>query len=69
MKEIRRGWVRFIGTTPSSKKVIHGEIYPCLITYMGEILLPDSFGDYCFTPGVMFEIVDPFLININKILE
>jgi len=67
-QEEKRGWVRYIGTV-ENENVIPKQVYPCIITEHGFIKLPERFGDYHFHPGVMFEIVDPFLININKILE
>lgn len=68
-QDVKEGRARFIGMTPVDKKVIHGEVYPCLITPQGNILLPEKFGYYPFTPGVSFEIVDLFLVNIDKILK
>ena len=69
-QDVKSGWARYVGITPEDKKVIHGEMYPCLIT-LGEryIILPEKYGDHHFVPGVSFEIVDPFLININKVLK
>lgn len=64
-----RGWVRYTGNTPRDRVVVHGEIYPCLITEQGKIQLPKKFGDYPFSPGLLFEIIDPFLVNIDKVLE
>ena len=66
--EVREGWVELIGEVPSDSEYQHGKIYPCYITESGRILFP-KYGNYPFTNGALFKIVDPFLININKILE
>ena len=66
---VKEGGARFIGMTPGDEKVIHGEVYPCLITPQGNIIIPEKYGDYPFTPGISFEIVDLFLVNIDKILK
>lgn len=65
----KRGWVRYIGTRLGTDFRTR-QIYPCLITERGFIKLPERCGDYLFHPGIVFEIIeDPFLTNIDKILE
>lgn len=75
-QEIEKGWARYIGSDDINSaygtNFVYGEIYPC------HILLPERYlicipsyhnSQYPFTVGLLFEIVDPFLININKVLE
>lgn len=75
-QEIEKGWARYVGSDDINSaygtNFTYGEIYPC------HILLPQrnlvyitsySNNQYPFLVGFLFEIVDPFLININKVLE